>query len=502
MDIRRAGRPRRPGRANRVARISIALILPLLAAGILAPSGAGASGAGEDALLDAIFRIDIKTVQADLTFNPADVSVDGTCSLFFRMRPGQTRPAFHFKPLSLGELSGYTFQLDGETWTVNTAASGPGAPILKVLDVPGSAQKSIEVQRDVDPALDHVMTLTYRLRLPVTYPRFSSPVDDIAGQGNEEIFPTVNTPGELARHLITFRVTGDAAYRCLGSGWVQKTGSQQWLLDSEREVASYTVMYALLPEADMVYEERVVNGIPVRMMAYAGGASLSQAWTQITGALIDFPVWYGPFPMPRGLSVFLVAGGGGMEYFGATISGIGALRHEIHHMYFGTSTVAKTYRDSWFDEAVTSWAVDYARNLAPTAAEYRSNIVSGRTPWAVGFDVRAYSKGAQIFAAMASRAGGAANLTLFLSDLYRRHAFAPFTSLQIADYFREFTGIDMRQDFVNWLYNGKAPLAAETAAAVAAASEAKNIDLTPPEPVLNKYGLPSPSSSRRVRRHP
>ena len=446
---------------RRAARISIILVLPLLAGGWALRPPLALSAAGEDALLDPLFRIDIKTIQAVLTFNPADNSLDAACTLFFRMRPGQTRPVFHFKPLASGDLTAYTFQLDGETWDVTPANSAPGPAVLKVLRLPGTTQKSIEVGRDVDPALDHVMSLTYHLSLAAGYPRFSSLVDDIAGQGNEAVFPTLNTPGELARHLITFRVSGTAPYRCIGSGWVQKTGAQEWQLDTEREVASYTVMYVLLPEADTVYEERVVNGIPVRLLAYAGNASVSQAWTQITGALVDFPSWYGPFPMPRGLSVFLIGGGGGMEYFGGTISGVGALRHEIHHMYFATSTVAKTYRDSWFDEAVTAWAVDYARNPAPLSPGFRSNIVSGRTPWAVGFDTRAYGAGAQIFGALAAKAGSAANLTLFLSELYRKHAFAPFTTLDIAAYFQQFTGIDVRPDFLNWLYNGNAPAFSE-----------------------------------------
>lgn len=490
--------------ARRSFRFSIVVFLSMIAAGLPARAGRAAPTTGEDTLLDAIFRIDLKTVQAVLTFNPADNSLDGTCTLYFRMRPGQTRPMFHFKPLAVGDLTDYTFQLDGETWSVTALSPAAGPAILKVLSVPGTTQKSIEVERDVDPALDHAMSLTYHVKLAAGYPRFSSLVDDIAGQGNETVFPTLNTPGELARHMITLRVSGAAPYRCIGSGWVQKTGAQEWQLDTEREVASYTVMYALLPEADTVYEERVVNGIPVRLLAYVGGASVSQAWTQITSALVDFVTWYGPFPMPRGLSVFLIGGGGGMEYFGGTIAGVGALRHEIHHMYFATSTVAKTYRDSWFDEAVTAWAVDNNRNITPAAASFRSTIVSGRSPWAVGFDTRAYNQGAQIFGALAVKAGGAANLTLFLANLYRKHAFAPFTTLDLAEYFEEFTGIDVRPDFLNWLYNGKAPGFSEPAVAGIEASgfTAKSGDPTPPESVLAKYGLASGSSPRIPRRLP
>ena len=304
----------------------------------------------------------------------------------------------------------------------------------------------------------------------------------------EEIFPTLNTPHELARHFITLRVAGAAPYRCLGSGWVRKTADapQEWQLDTEREVASYTVLFALLPEGDTVWEERTIAGVPVRIMAFVGGASVSEAFAELADWLPQLVGEIGPFPMPRGLSIFLVSRGGCMEYFGGTISSLSALRHEVTHMYFACSAVARTYRDSWWDEAVVSWyEMTYTSTFIPTDDDFRSNIVSGRSSIAVGFDLRAYFEGAQIIEAMAVRVGGRPAFTRFLSTLHRNHAFSPFGTLDLADYFRQWSGFDFRDRFINWLYDGQAPY---VSAQARTSTSVKAPDLTPPRSILRKYG--------------
>ncbi len=464
--------------------LTILILIPVLAV----PVDRSRRGAGnlEDRLLDAVYRIDILTIRGTLTYDPAAATVAGSISLVFKMRPGQTRPLFHFDPLSRGSLTDYTVALDGRS------IEGFGPDGLKLFTLPGTTQPSIEIGRDITDGGEHLLTVEYRLPLDVPYPRFASNVNDIHGRGNEEVWPTINAPGELARHQLTFQVTGSVPYRFIGSGLVQKSPRadlQEWTLDTEREVASYTVMFALLPQADTVYEERTINGTPVRIMAFAGGASIAQAWTQITPWLPDLAAKFGPFPMPRGLSVFLVKEGGGMEYYGGTIASVSALRHEINHMYFGCSTIAKTYRDSWWDEAVTSWYVDYAQNMNPLPSGFQSNMVNARSPYAVGFDTRAYYEGAEVFETMARAIGGKQALVLFLADLRARHTFEPFTTLQLADYFQEFSGVNLRPDFINWFYQGQTPFSVDSAAAAAAAN-LKDVDWTLPDPVAARYRAP------------
>ena len=438
--------------------------------------------ADEQELLDDTFRVDISAIDATLTYHPQDAAVEGRARVLFRMRPGQRRPRLHFAPACRGAVIS-EWRLDGKVREVPHAA-------FRVVDIAGSTQPILEFVDEVDPALEHELVVGYRLTLAPGYPRFTSQVHDLKGSGNEEWFPTLNTPHELARHRLTLRVAGTVPYRCLGSGKVERTGNaawQEWVLDAEREVASYTLMFVLLPEDDTLLKEGVIAGIPVRMAAFAGGAAIEPAWAELESWLPQLAAEIGPFPMPRGLSVFLTGSGGGMEYFGGTISSPAALTHEVFHMYFACSAVARTYRDSWLDEAITSWYDrTYPDYLVPIADGYRSNMVSGRSPVAVGFDVRAYYQGTQIIETMARLLGGRSAMAAFLSDVHRRHAFAPFSTMDLADYFRHYSGIDLRREFRDWLFDGQGDAAAVLPAPCGFESPP---DLTPPDDVLRRYGL-------------
>jgi aminopeptidase N len=41
----------------------------------------------------------------------------------------------------------------------------------------------------------------------------------------------------------------------------------------------------------------------------------------------------------------------------------------------------------------------------------------------------------------------------FLRYVFERHAFAPFTTLEFAGFFRDFAGIDLQPQFEGWLYH-------------------------------------------------
>ena len=404
----------------------------------------------ETTLLNDALRIDISEIRLTLTYHPASATVDGTCRIRFTMRPGQRRPLIHFNPAARGQALHY-LQLDEQVWS--NPADG-----FRVRQFSGSTQQALEIQQDVDDSGEHQLTIGYRLQFPAGYPMFITQVNDIQGMGNEEIFPTINSPCELSRHLITLQVDGSVPYRCIGSGLVEKTANavmQEWTLDSERQVASYGIMFALAPAADTLYEERLIAGIPVRIVAFAGGASIAAAFAELDSWLPQLQADIAPFPMPRGLSIFLTNGGGGMEYYGGTTSSLPALSHEVFHMYFGCSAVARTYRDSWWDEAITSWYDrTYPAYLVPINEGYQSNMVSGRSPIAIGFDSRAYYQGTQIMETLAQRLGGRAAMIAFLSHVYQAHAWSPFATMELAGYYRDYSGIDVRSDFQNWFYRG------------------------------------------------
>jgi hypothetical protein len=415
----------------------------------------------EAALLDAVFRIDIERVEAVFDLYPAERRVQAQAAVTFRMRPGQSRAIVHFEPAR--SPAGVALRLDGED--LDPARAGDA----RLLSYQGSGQASLELQRDLAPGVTHRLEASYPLALADAGGRFFADVNDIEGRGNEVVLPTLNVPHELAHHVLVFRVHAAEAYVAVGSGLLTGRSAgdiQEWTLDTEREVASYTVMFHLAPARTHAFTERRLRGVDVRVLAPAGGVPAEEAFATLDPWLAELQGALGPFPMPRGLSVVLTQSGGGMEYFGATTTSLRALRHEVFHMYYGCSTVARTYRDSWWDEAINMWYELSADPAYPPIEEsYRSDIVSGRSAVAVGFDRRAYDQGARILQAVAAEMGGRARMVAFLRDVHARRSFDPFTTWDLADETRTSGGVDVRERFRLWLYQSPAGQAAAPAPA-------------------------------------
>jgi hypothetical protein len=365
------------------------------------------------------------------------------------MRAGQQRPILHFEPAAAP--SGLALRLDGRD--LDPAA----ATDVRLFSYEGSGQISVELQRDLAAGGPHALEASYPLALPDSGGRFFADVNDLRGSGNETVFPTLNTPHELARHVLVFRVHAAEPYLAVGSGRVvQRSGGdvQEWVLDTEREVASYTVMFHLAPASTHRLVTRRLQGVDVSVLAPTGGVAAEEAFDILEPWLGELRAALGAFPMPRGLAVVLTQSGGGMEYYGATTTSLRALRHEVFHMYYGCSTVARTYRDSWWDEAINMW-YEASRDpaYAAVAEGFRSNIVSGRSAVAVGFDARAYDEGARVVQAVAGEVGGRDRMVRFLRDLHARRSFDPLTTWDLADEIRAWSGLDFRERFQLWLYS-------------------------------------------------
>ena len=459
------------------------LLAPVLLALPLGPPGCGSGGgpsspatpaatvapavaseplpaiADESAFLDAAFRIDVDRIEAVFDVFPVERRVQAQAAVTFRMRPGQSRPIVHLEAArSPGAVA---LRLNGEDLDPASAADA------RLLSFQGSGQVSLELRRDLAPGVTHRLEASYALPLPDAGGRFFADVNDLDGRGNEAVLPTLNVPHELAHHVLVFRVHAAEPYLAVGSGLLAARAAgdvQEWVLDTEREVASYTVMFHLAPARSHLLAERRLRGVDVRVLAPSGGVTAEEAFAILDPWLAELSATLGPFPMPRGLSVVLTQSGGGMEYYGATTTSLRALRHEVFHMYFACSTVARTYRDSWWDEAIDMWYELSADPAYPPIAEgFRSDIVSGRSAVAVGFDRRAYDEGARMIQAVATEMRGRARMVAFLRDLHARRSFDPLTTWDLADKIQAWSGQDFRERFRLWLYTSPGAQAAAPA---------------------------------------
>jgi len=412
---------------------------------------------GIEDLLSSTFRIDISRIDVGLDYTPGANTLLGEATVRFTMRPGQTVPIIHFTPIADVDLDSLaSITLNGE------ALDPQDEDDVRQRVLPGSSQRVLEFQRAVDPTSEHVLDMTWESQSwweDVAPGWLFTDVSDIAGEGNEIFFPTINSPEELSRHVIELRIHSGSPYRVLGSGLVTEDGAQTgpepvqlYTVDTEREVSSITVLLVAAPRDEVLYEERTVAGVPIRIASITEQAEVEQAFDDAESVLNMLQDDFGPLPMERGLSVLLTTDyGGGMEYFGGTISDGWALQHEIVHMYFGTSTVARTWRDSWWDEAINVWYL-WPGGYDSLWSGYESDIVSGQTPVQPSFDTRAYNEGAAIFELVADRVGGREALIDALAAIRADHTFAPFTTGDLIIYLEEFTGVDLSEEFARWVY--------------------------------------------------
>jgi len=434
----------------------------------------------ENTLMNRVFRIDIQEMDIQLEYNPSDDLLSGNSIIKFRMRSGQIRPLIHFDPLEGRVIN--SIILNGEKLDYNNSSD------VKIVTFKETTQDGIEFLRDCTGSEFHTLNIRYTFRHIDSYKSFYSNVNDIRGNGNEVVFPTINCPSDLSRHRITFSVKSDRPYSFMGSGRVKEKSNkkvQKWILDSERDVASYTIMWMLIPTEDVVSKERIIDGVNTKVMTYKKGASIDSAFKTLESWLPELRLKIGKFPMKRGLNVFLTKRGGGMEYFGATITSLYALKHEVFHLYYGCSVIAKTYRDSWWDEAINMWYEYSALNsVTPVDDNFSSNIVSGRTPVSVGFNNRAYGDGAKVIESIASGIGGRDPFIDFLSYVYTNYAFAPFNTFEFIEYVYNYSGVNFKERIIKWLYDGKRTYFSAQGLSV---DDYHKVDMTPPKEIIRKY---------------
>jgi len=401
-----------------------------------------------------VFRLDVSEVRVTYDYWPSQARVEGEAELRFEMRPGQRRPLFHFNPLRRATAAQEralldALELDGEK--LDPADAGD----VQLIRSSPSAEVAFEIQRDVRPEASHTLRARWSVPVEAAPGRFFANFDDTEGPDSETEtqWPTISSPEEYIRHRIRIRVHADQPYTVLGSGSVHQraaTDAQTWDIDTGRPIPSSIVFFSAVPSAKFHTEQFEVRDVAVTI-ASNRSAEINQRARRIARRTISRLVDdFGPFPMSR-MQIMLTGWDGGMEYFGATRTGVGALEHELVHMYFGTATLNRTWRDTWFDEAAVEWWLAQDE-ITPLPPGFRSNLARGRSEVAPGFDEAAYDDGAKILGGIARSLGGSRPMIAFLADLHRRRAFRPFTTDElIDDVVAAQTRID-RGTLERWLY--------------------------------------------------
>ena len=197
-----------------------------------------------------------------------------------------------------------------------------------------------------------------------------------------------------------------------------------------------------------------IDGRNIPAVTYASGrqTNLEEIKSKIITSLEKLESQYGPF-LHNTITVF-IAGNGGMEYSGATMTDIWALNHELTHSYFARGGFMPANGNAgWIDEAITTWS-DNGNTTRPDLKGVVSNM-AGNSQYRRYTHKDAYSVGKDFMAYLHYKYQASGGLNSFLAQLVQTESFRPMTSEEFIKKMSDYYSEDLNPIFKNHVYKGK-----------------------------------------------
>ena len=204
-----------------------------------------------------------------------------------------------------------------------------------------------------------------------------------------------------------------------------------------------------------------IDGRKIPMTIYSGSSwSLSSAERNARKVLAELESILGAWGHPS-LTIY-IAGSGGMEYSGATITSMSALGHELTHSYFARGVMPVRGNSGWIDEAIASWRDDGYRTRSTPG--FRTTSMGAHSVYRRHTDRKAYDQGADFMEYLNHKLSAQGGLKAFLKDVYSHKLHHTITTKNLQNMLESYSGIDFSGDFKQYILGG---------------SKNKQIDLTP-----------------------
>ncbi|MBY0415696.1 MAG: hypothetical protein K2Q18_16095, partial [Bdellovibrionales bacterium] len=208
------------------------------------------------------------------------------------------------------------------------------------------------------------------------------------------------------------------------------------------------------PESQFVYHS--IDGRDIPVTAYSANTStdLAEVKKEVLKSMTTLETLYGPF-LHQTLTVF-IAGSGGMEYCGATMTSLWALNHELTHSYFARGGLMPANGNAgWLDEAITSWS-DEGRTSRPDLKGMYSNM-AGNSEYRRFTHGDAYTYGKAFMAHLNYKFQANGGLASFLNEMIQKDLFKPMTTEEFINKISTHYSEDLTTLFKTFTYSSRAP---------------------------------------------
>ncbi len=259
------------------------------------------------------------------------------------------------------------------------------------------------------------------------------------------------------KFVVNFVGFGKLEHVIKANGDIRTLGNGKYEIHFPGYYTSSSVFFHVYPKGlnlpNVTFDYRSIDGRILPVDIYTS-VEISGFITLSKTLLAELENDYGPFPHDKVLIYGNSLAKGGMEYSGATATGLLSLGHELFHSYNARGVMPANGNSGWMDEAMSRWR----DNNYPTASElsFESTRLAANSVWQRSTDRMSYTEGSAFLSLIAHKMNERGfDLKESLRNYFQSHMYQTVTTKNLEDKLLEDTGMDFSTDFKKYIYNIK-----------------------------------------------
>lgn len=236
------------------------------------------------------------------------------------------------------------------------------------------------------------------------------------------------------------------------NGSVQKLKNNHFKIIFPKYFTTSSVFFHTATEGrfhEVTAKYKSINGKVIPLTVYSKSSwNLRSAKEKALRVLKELEGKLGAFSHPS-VTIY-IAGQGGMEHCGATITSMSALGHELTHSYFARGVMPMDGNSGWMDEAIASWRDGgYQSTKKPN---FNSTAMANHSQYRRTTDRKAYTQGKNFMEYLNYTLTNLGGLEKFLSLMYNKYTHHSIYTETFRKELEKFSGLNFEADFNQYIY--------------------------------------------------
>lgn len=416
-------------------------------------------------LLLSLLTSSLMATENDKIHSPKSFAVPGGQAVFTDMSEATHKITYDITLKKAFAVSEIKFETTEEGFPIFDSVVAPtnlyldGEVVTAVETKTPSSETSVRVLSKKVAIGEH----TLKVELPlVNLVRFTDTgvssafwTSDLSERSFLEAYLPANLEYDQVKMTFIVKVLGAKAEQLIYTNGVQtKIDSETTKIDYPDYYNSSSVFFHITPKDAMNeirFSIKSIDGRELPSVVYQSKSPfnppLETSKAKIIEIMQELEADYGPFTHPS-VTVYM-AGSGGMEYCGATMTETRALGHELFHSYFARGVQPANGNSGWIDEALASWRDGtYRRSLSMTG----TSGMSSHPYYTRKTDRLAYTYGKSFMEYLDGKLQAQGGLKPFMRHLVDKRSFAPFFVEEFMQEMSAFYGVSVVEDFKKYTF--------------------------------------------------